>query len=438
MYDPKKINVLRQRKADCRGQADQILQTAERELRQLTVSERAGFDALTADLKKTEAEIIAWEREAEKERAQGVFDPQTGERIPEESPTGHGRSGRRYAELFGAAGGRGGFKDYDDFLRAVTTHTGDPRLQVALFAAGGEKFPSEGGFFVPTEFAADMLDRSLETEIVRPRADVHPMISQTKKIAGVDVSSPSSSFGAEAEWIGESGSATARTLKVRAINLVARKLALYAAASNELVADGVSYEEQLSEALIMGLGYGLDLAFLSGDGAGRPLGVLNDPSLIVVSKETGQLASTIVYENLTKMFARLHPASFRTAVWVANSSAIPQLLQVTLAVGTAGVHFPVLRESDGKFFIFTKEVIFTEKLPALGTKGDIILADFSQYAIGLRKEVSVDKSIHLGWLKDESNYRSILRADGQGRWAKAYTPKNGDSLSWCVTLATRS
>lgn len=128
----------------------------------------------------------------------------------------------------------------------------------------------------------------------------------------------------------------------------------------------------------------------------------------------------------------------KNAVWVANSSAIPQLLQLTLGVGTGGVHFPVLRETDGRFFIFTREVLFTEKLPAVGTKGDILLADFSQYAIGLRKEISLDRSMHIGFAKDETNYRSIVRADGQGRWEKPYTPKNGPTLSPFVALATRS
>jgi hypothetical protein len=33
---------------------------------------------------------------------------------------------------------------------------------------------------------------------------------------------------------------------------------------------------------------------------------------------------------------------------------------------------------------------------------------------------------------------AIVRADGQGTWDKAITPKAGDTLSWCVALATRA
>jgi len=82
-------------------------------------------------------------------------------------------------------------------------------------------------------------------------------------------------------------------------------------------------------------------------------------------------------------------------------------------------------------------VIFTEKLPALTNQGDLLLVSLSQYAVGLRKEVSLERSIYAGWQTDESGYRAIVRVDGQGTWKSAFTPKNGDSLSWCVTLAAR-
>jgi HK97 family phage major capsid protein len=87
--------------------------------------------------------------------------------------------------------------------------------------------------------------------------------------------------------------------------------------------------------------------------------------------------------------------------------------------------------------MLTRPVIFTEKLPALGKKGDIVLCDFSQYAIGIRREVLLDKSIHVGWATDSTGYRAIMRVDGAGTWSAPIQPKDGDTLSWCVTLAAR-
>ena len=73
------------------------------------------------------------------------------------------------------------------------------------------------------------------------------------------------------------------------------------------------------------------------------------------------------------MFARLTPGSYASSVWVANTTCIPQLLQLSMAIGTVGSHIPV--ESGGQFTMLTRAVVLTEKTPALGAVGDIGLYD---------------------------------------------------------------
>ena len=80
----------------------------------------------------------------------------------------------------------------------------------------------------------------------------------------------------------------------------------------------------------------------------------------------------------------------------------------------------------------------TEKVPTLGTKGDVILADLSQYAIGLRADIVVEASRHAGWSTDSTYYRAIVRANGAGTWKSVLTPKAGDTRSWVVVTETRS
>lgn len=388
----------------------------------------AELETLTADLAIITAETAQAERLLDIER-QTASAGQVGTFVPR---------GRRYAELFGNhVISSEGFSSREEFFGVLHSGLYDGRLRAAMTSATG----GAGGFFVPTEYAAEMLDKSLESEIVRPRANVVPMNSDTRKIAGFDNLNHSGNSlygGFEAVWLEQAGTATDQDAAVRMIELKARKLALFTRASNELVADGVSFEEQLGQAMVAAAGWGLDYACLRGTGAGQPLGVLNDPALVTVAKETGQAAATILYANLVKMFARLHPACVANSVWVANSTTIPQLAQLTIPIGTGGSHVPVLTESNGQFRILTRPVLFTEKLPAVGTVGDLVLVDFSQYTIGLRKEVSIEKSMHVGWQNDTSGYRVILRADGQGRWDEPFTPANGDSQSWCVALATRA
>lgn len=347
---------------------------------------------------------------------------------------GNPRIGGRFTELFGSTS-RDNFRDLEDYLSAV--HRNDTaRLRAATF---NETTPSSGGFSVPTEFAAWLLDGSLEDEVMRPGATVWPMTSSDKLIPAWDGNDHTAGLfgGLAATWEAELSTATDLAGSLRQIALKAKKLLCYTAASNELAADGVGFEYQLGTALRRTLGWYLDYAFLQGNGAGKPLGVLNDPALITVAKETGQGADTILWENLVNMYSRLHPACAKRAVWVANTSTLPQLMQLTLGVGTGGVYFQVLKEASGTFSIMGRPVLFTEKLPALGDAGDIVLVDRSQYAIGLRKDMSLDKSNAPGWHEDKSSYRAIVRVDGMGTWNAPVTPKHGDTLSWCVTLAAR-
>ena len=124
----------------------------------------------------------------------------------------------------------------------------------------------------------------------------------------------------------------------------------------------------------------LDYAFFRGTGTGQPRGVLSDPALIAVTIEAAQDADSIVYENLVNMLSRLHPSCFNRSVFICNPTCIPELLQLSMPIGTGGVMIPVLRETDGGWQIFTRPLLMSEKLPVLGDQGDIILADLTHTA----------------------------------------------------------
>jgi len=304
-----------------------------------------------------------------------------------------------------------------------------------------EGVPSSGGFSVPEPLAAQWLDDSIEGEIIRPRATVWPMESATRKVPGWDAANQTGGtlFGGFAmEFLAETGEGNKQTGKLRAIELKAKKGAIFVDISNELREDGQGFEAQLDRAMRTSIGYGMDAAFIAGVGAGQPLGIRNDPAKITVTKEAGQVADTICWENLCKMFARVYPAGRQRAIWLANDTTITQLLSLSISVGTGGSWIPVMTESNGQFRILGRPVLFTSHLPTLGDADDIMLVDLSQYAIGIRREVRLEKSNIPGWTKDLMSYRVLLRFDGLGTWNKAITPKNGDSLSWCVSLGERA
>jgi HK97 family phage major capsid protein len=304
-----------------------------------------------------------------------------------------------------------------------------------------EGTPSAGGFSVPEPLAAQWLDDSLEAEIIRPRATVWTMESASRKVAGWDANNQTGGilFGGFAmEFLAEGGTGTPQTGKLRAIELIAKKGAIFCDISNELREDGQGFEAQLDRAMRASITYGLDQYFIGGTGAGQPLGIKNDPAKVSVAKESGQRAGTIVWENLCKMYARMYPAGRQRGIWLANDTTITSLLGLSIAIGTGGSHIPVMTESTGGFKILGQPVVFTSHMPTVGTADDIMFVDPSQYAIGIRRTLQLERSNIPGWTSDLMSYRALLRFDGQGTWNAPITPKNGDTLSWCVGLAVRA
>jgi len=344
-------------------------------------------------------------------------------------------AGRDYRSLFGANLAADGWKSSRDWLRATCSGRYDPALRAV--SEGG---PSEGGFLVPSEFTAEVHDVALEEEIVLPRARVEPMGSDTKKVNAVEIGSHASHLygGVTAYWTGEAGALTETSPKFRQLELVAKKLTVMMLFSSEWGEDAPNGQQTLGRLAGGALGWYRDRVHLKGTGAGQPLGILNAPCLITVSKETAQLAATLQYENLAKMLARLHPACWKNSIWVIHPTLIPSLLTLGVTIGTGGIFYPTLREDSGQFSMLSRPVIFSEKMNVAGAKGDILLADFGQYVCGLRRELRFDTSLGPHFSTDQVDARLIYRGDGMPMWDSALTLADGTTtVGPFITLEAR-
>lgn len=97
-------------------------------------------------------------------------------------------------------------------------------------------------------------------------------------------------------------------------------------------------------------------------------------------------------------------------------------MMCSIPIGLEGAFYPIMKEDSGRFFIFGKEVLFSPCMPTCGSENDLLLIDLSQYAVGMRKEMSIDKSIHVGFTQDLDTWRIICRFDGMPTWKSAITP----------------
>jgi len=398
---------------------------------------------ISKELDKIEAEIA--KQEAEKRQIfqpDGRWDNETGSFIPDVSESAKDtgplslrgpREQKDFRSMFGDLT-KDGWKSFSDFFAAAQSGKYHPNLRAINEGTG-----SEGGFAVPTEYGNTIHTLALEQELVLPRCFVQPMASNEMKVPGTVIGDHSSNLlgGFRAFWEGEADSLTESAPKFRQIDLVTKKLTGLLKYSSEWSEDSPNAEKNLSNLCGAGLAWYRDKAFLKGSGVGQPMGILNAPCTITAGQETGQPSGTILYENLVQMFSKMHPACMKNAVWVAHQSTIPQLLTLYQSVGVGGSTVPVMTESDGSFKILTRPVIFTEKTEALGTKGDIMLCDFSQYIVGLRSGLRFETSTGPGFSTDEIYARLISRVDGMPLWDEPLGLESGGKVSPFVVLESR-
>jgi len=379
-------------------------------------NERERADAARLDVGRLDADSLASQRAAARVGLRTAGDPMPA--------TGMPPARRRYADLFPqASGAMDGWESGAEFVRVVGHGLNDSRLRAGTMTGN---VPSNGGFSIPPGVLGPWLDLALESEIVRPRATVWPILQgRERQVPAWDLQDRSAGLaGLAIDWEPEAPDtgATPQVARMRLLTLRARRGAIFAEASNELEADGLDFQSQMNGIMSAAIGYGLDQSFLlTGTGASQPLAIFSSPALISVARTTANL---IIYDDLVNMFARLSPASIPRSVWVAHSSTIPQLAMLSIPIGTGGSHVPVMTQADGQFYILTRPVIFTEKVRPLGQLSDIGLFDFSQYVIGLRMDATLDKSQHVGFTRNVVTYRLQLRLDGMPNISAPYQPPN--------------
>jgi HK97 family phage major capsid protein len=274
---------------------------------------------------------------------------------------------------------------------------------------------------------------SMESAIIRRFATKIPMSSDTINIPKiVDTSHASTLYGGLAGvWTEEAGSLTSDEPAFGQIKLICHKLLLYTITSNELLADfGQALETVILKVFGDSLGWTEDEAFINGDGVGKPLGILKSGALLTINRSA---ATTVAQSDVLNMWSRLLPQSHERCIWLVNPTVLPQLGAI------AATALSWLSQDQGlakpmPTSILGRPMYISEKCPALGTAGDIILLDPSFYLIGDRKILEMRASEQVRFATDETAWRMIERVAGHPWVDSKFTPLHGSTLSPFVTL----
>ena len=127
---------------------------------------------------------------------------------------------------------------------------------------------SEGGYLVPDEFEATLVEKLEEENIFRTLANVIQTSSGDRKI-------PVASTKGTASWIDEEGAFTESDDSFGQVSIGAYKLGTMIKVSEELLNDSVfDLESYIAKEFARRIGAKEEEAFFTGDGSGKPLGVL--------------------------------------------------------------------------------------------------------------------------------------------------------------------
>ncbi|MFG2372561.1 phage major capsid protein [Streptomyces sp. NPDC048504] len=345
------------------------------------------------------------------------------------------------------------FNSSGELFRAIARTGGDANTaemsgKLAQLKNFSSDIPSDGGYLIPETLRSELLRVSLESGVVRQRARVIPMETLRVPFPAIDSTTNVNSVygGIVGYWTEEGGQLTESQARFGRVILEARKLTGFAKVPSELMNDSlVSFSAFIDQMFPEAMSFFEDIAFLTGDGVGKPLGVLNGNAAVTVTRNT---ASHVKFEDIIAMYARMLPQSLSRAVWVISNNVLPELLNLRMVqqnvAGTenVGVASPGLLLPGGQAIgapqmtMLGLPIVISEKVPALGTSGDISLIDFGFYLLGDRQVMQARQSEERYFETDEIAFRIIERVDGRPWLQSAITPANGgSSLSPIVKLS---
>ena len=315
-------------------------------------------------------------------------------------------------------------------------------------AASGlnETVPSEGGFLVGTDYGSALLDDAFETAQLPGLCSQMTISAASNKmeLPAIDETSRATGSrygGVQVYMAHEAASITAKKPKFRMIKLELNKMMGLTYLTDELMQDAAMLEGWVRLMFGKEMGFKMDDLIINGSGAGEPLGIVNAACLRSITAETGQAADTILLENVQKMFTFCRDK--KNMIWLANEEILPQLMGMTVAVGTGGYAVWIPGNSAAgapNDTILGRPVKYIEQAAKLGDVGDIIAADMSQYLFVDKGDIQTASSIHVNFTTDETALRFTYRLDGQPIVASAktaYKGASGATYSPFVAIAAR-
>ncbi len=406
------INEMKQKMADLRKQMRAMLDKISTEKRTFTDEENGQYKKLNDDHDQIEKDCLAAETDlerrrklAEKDAEARKVDPEHKVNIDHKMEVDPEKEFRNMGEFFFSLARMksDGIKDARlDILREKREQT---------MGTG-----ATGGYALPEQFDPTLRQVQAQEAIVRPRAAVIPAGSPPDAkltFPSLDQTSAQNIYGGvTVVHTGEGVTMTETTANLREVSLEPKEISAYIVVTNKLlnnwVAAGAFVTRQLTTAMVGQEDYD----FMRGNGVNKALGFINCAAAIAYSRAG---ANAIAFADCYGMLARMLMRG-GSYVWLGSQTIIPQLA----AMVDAGTHAVWLggRDANGAgqgplhSTLLGIPMVFADRLPALGTKGDLSLVNLSYYLIKDGSGPAAASSEHILFLSNKVVFKVVWNVDG--------------------------
>lgn len=263
---------------------------------------------------------------------------------------------------------------------------------------------TEGGYTVPDEFERKLIEALEENNIFRSLATVIHTSSGTRKI-------PIAQDTGEASWIDEGEEIPEADATFAQTTLSAYKLGTMIKISNELLNDSAfDLASYIAKRFGVRMGNAEERAFITGDGIGKPLGLLDDACAQV--GVTAASATSVTFDEVFKLYYSLKSPYRTKASFLCNEALLLQLM--------------LLKDNNGNYIwkpgldvgkpdtILNKPIRTSSFMPALaaGNKA-LVFGDYSYYWIADRTNRTFRRLNELYARTDQVGFLTTQRVDGK-------------------------
>lgn len=300
--------------------------------------------------------------------------------------------------------------------RRLTAAIIPPDERTTRTIVGTASDASGGEFLLPLEQEQSIFQIDNAIPGLLDRCALYSMRGRTKRIPYLiqdnnEVTRPLSGIAAIA-IVGEGSTKGTREPTFGERILTAYKYAAISKFSDEMLDDDLSGDidgtvvRKVGQEILNQINFDVTI---SGTGSSQPTGALytSQGALLKVTRAT---QNRITFADALNMYvAHTHgPNCF----WMVGRAAFAQLPLFELSTGSSSVFVQTLNMDPRNARLLGYPIVITDFLNALGSEGDFALVNPDHYAAALRKQLTVESSIHVGFVDDVTTWRFFARGGG--------------------------